>query len=76
MSAKAVNEEAAQTVSPQQWIRLVVVYLLISLIVFIGGGGLSFLQKTFTSLIHTPMLGVHKFANQNVIQRRSLKKHR
>jgi hypothetical protein len=32
MSAKTVNEEAAQTVSPRQWIRLVVVYLLIPLI--------------------------------------------
>ncbi len=35
MSAQTVNEEVAQTVSPRQWIRLVVVYLLIPLILFI-----------------------------------------
>ncbi len=31
-------EEAAQTVSPRQWIRLIVVYLLIPLILFVCGG--------------------------------------
>jgi uncharacterized membrane protein AbrB (regulator of aidB expression) len=44
MSVKTVNEEATQTVSPRQWIRLVVVYLLIPLIIFICGGDLDWWQ--------------------------------
>ena len=42
MSAKIVREEAAQAASPRQWIRLVVVYLLIPLILLICGGDLGF----------------------------------
>jgi len=49
--AKTVNEEVAQTVSPRQWIRLVVVYLLIPLILFICGGDLGWWQAWFYSLL-------------------------
>ena len=51
MSAKTVNEEAAQTVSPRQWIRLVVVYLLIPLILFICGGDLGWWQAWLYSML-------------------------
>ena len=51
MSAKTVNEEAAQTVSPRQWIRLVVVYLLIPLILFICGWDLGWWQAWLYSLL-------------------------
>nr|NIU10729.1 isoprenylcysteine carboxyl methyltransferase [Phycisphaerae bacterium]NIW44044.1 isoprenylcysteine carboxyl methyltransferase [Gammaproteobacteria bacterium] len=51
MSAKTVNEEAAQTVSPRQWIRLVVVYLLIPVILFICGGDLGWWQAWLYSLL-------------------------
>lgn len=42
--AKTVSEEAAQTVSPRQWMRLVVAYLLIPLILLICGGDLGWWQ--------------------------------
>ena len=51
MSAKMVSEEAAQTASLQQWIRLVVVYLLIPLILLICGGDLGWWQAWFYSLL-------------------------
>ena len=51
MSAKTVNEEAAQTVSPRQWIRLVVAYLLIPLILLICGGDLGWWQAWLYSLL-------------------------
>ena len=51
MSAKTVNEEAAQTVSPRQWIRLVVVYLLIPLILLICGGDLGWWQAWLYSML-------------------------
>lgn len=51
MSAKTVNDEAAQTVSPRQWIRLVVVYLLIPLILLICGGDLGWWQAWLYSLL-------------------------
>ncbi|MDX1302908.1 isoprenylcysteine carboxylmethyltransferase family protein [Photobacterium sp.] len=49
MSAKKVNEEAAQT-SPRQWFRLIVVYLIISMILFICGGDLSWWQAWLFSI--------------------------
>jgi len=49
MSAKIVSEEAAQTASSRQWIRLVVVYLLIPLILLICGGDLGWWQAWFYS---------------------------
>ena len=51
MSAKTVNEEAAQTVSPRQWIRLVVAYLLIPLILLICGRDLGWWQAWLYSLL-------------------------
>ena len=51
MSAKTVSEEAAQTVSPRQWIRLVVVYLLIPLILLICGWDLGWWQAWVYSLL-------------------------
>ena len=51
MSAKTVNEEAAQTVSTRQWIRLVVLYLLIPLVLLICGGDLGWWQAWLYSLV-------------------------
>lgn len=51
MSVKTANEETAQTVSPRQWIRLVVVYLLIPLILFICGGDLGWWQAWLYSML-------------------------
>jgi len=51
MSAKIVSNEAAQTASRRQWIRLVVVYLLIPLILLICGGDLGWWQAWFYSLL-------------------------
>ena len=44
MSAKTANEEATQTASPRQWIRVVVAYLLIPLILLLCGGDLGWWQ--------------------------------
>jgi hypothetical protein len=51
MSAKKVIEKAAQTVSPRQWIRLVMVYLLIPLILFICGGDFGWWQAWLYSML-------------------------
>jgi protein-S-isoprenylcysteine O-methyltransferase Ste14 len=51
MSAKTVSEEAVQTASPSQWIRLVVVYLLIPLILLVCGGDLGWWQAWLYSLL-------------------------
>jgi len=51
MSAKTVSGEVAQTVSPRQWIRLVVAYLLIPVILLICGGDLGWWQAWFYSLL-------------------------
>ncbi|MCB0121185.1 MAG: isoprenylcysteine carboxylmethyltransferase family protein [Caldilineaceae bacterium] len=51
MSAKTVNQETAQTVPPRQWFRLVVVYLLIPLILFICGGDLGWWQAWLYSML-------------------------
>ncbi len=51
MSAKKVSGEAAQTVSPRQWIRLLVVYLLILLILFICAGDLGWWQAWLYSML-------------------------
>ena len=65
MSAKKVSKEAAQTVSPRQWIRLVVVYLLIPLTLLICGGDLSWWQAWFYSLlIFTVGIGGRMWAEQ------------
>ena len=51
MSAKTVSEEVAQTVSARQWIRLVVAYLLIPVILLTCGGDLGWWQAWFYSLL-------------------------
>ena len=51
MSEKTVNEEAAQTVTPRQWIRLVVLYLLIPLVLLICGGDFDWWQAWLYSLL-------------------------
>jgi protein-S-isoprenylcysteine O-methyltransferase Ste14 len=65
MLAKTVNEEAAQTVSPRQWIRLVVVYLLIPLILFICGGDFGWWQAwLYSMLILAAGIGGRMWAEQ------------
>ncbi len=65
MSAKIVSEEAAQTASPRQWIRLFVVYLLIPLILLICGGDLGWWQAwLYSLLIVVAGLGGHMWAEQ------------
>jgi len=65
MSAKTVSEEAAQTVSPRQWIRLVVVYLLIPLILLICGWDLGWWQAwVYSLLILTAGIGGRIWAEQ------------
>ena len=65
MSAKTVNVEVAQTVSPRQWIRLVVVYLLIPLVLFIYGGDLSWWQAwLYSMLILAAGIGGRMWAEQ------------
>lgn len=51
MSEKKVSKEAVQTVSPRQWIRLIVVHLLIPLILFICGGDLGWWQAWLYSIL-------------------------
>ena len=65
MSVKMVNEEAALTVSPRQWIRLVVVYLLIPLILLICGGDLGWWQAwIYSFLILAAGIGGRLWAEQ------------
>lgn len=65
MPAKTVNDEAAQTVSPRQWIRLGVVYFLIPLILFICGGDLGWWQAwLYSMLILTAGIGGRMWAEQ------------
>lgn len=51
MPVRPLSEEGAQTVSPRQWIRLVVVYLLIPLILLICGGDLGWWQAWLYSIL-------------------------
>lgn len=51
MSPKPATEEPAQTVSPRQWIRLVVAYVLIPLILFLCAGDLGWWQAWVYSLL-------------------------
>ncbi|MCX2982045.1 isoprenylcysteine carboxylmethyltransferase family protein [Halieaceae bacterium IMCC14734] len=65
MSAKTVSEEAAQTVSLLQWIRLVVVYLLIPLTLLICGGDLGWWQAwSYSLLIFAVGIGGRMWAEQ------------
>ncbi|MGD8712533.1 MAG: hypothetical protein PVG50_06795, partial [Thiohalophilus sp.] len=51
MSVKPVSEEAAQAASLRQWVRLVVVYLLIPATLLICGGDLGWWQAWLYSLL-------------------------
>ncbi|HKJ19299.1 MAG TPA: hypothetical protein VJ993_01440, partial [Woeseiaceae bacterium] len=65
MSAKTVSEEAAQTASPRQWIRLVVAYLLIPLILFMCGWDLGWWQAwIYSTLILAAGIGGRIWAEQ------------
>jgi protein-S-isoprenylcysteine O-methyltransferase Ste14 len=65
MSEKAVSEEAAQTASSHQWIRLLVVYLLIPLVLLICGGDLGWWQAwLYSLLLFVAGIGGHMWAEQ------------
>jgi len=65
MSAKRGSEGAVQTVSARQWIRLVIVYLLIPLILLICGGDLGWWQAwLYSILIVTAGIGGRMWAEQ------------
>ncbi|WP_193163909.1 methyltransferase family protein [Microbulbifer hainanensis] len=51
MSAKRVNKGAVQKASTRQWVRLIVVYLLIPLILFICSGDLGWWQAWLYSML-------------------------
>ena len=51
MSSKTVNQKAVQTVSPRQWIGLVVVYLLIPPVLLVCGGDFGWWQAWVYSLL-------------------------
>jgi len=51
MSSNADDPKVDQTASPRQWFRLVVVYLLIPLILFICGGDLGWWQAWLYSML-------------------------
>ena len=51
MPAKTVNQKAAQTAPPHQWIRLVAAYLLIPLILLVCGGDLGWWQAWIYSML-------------------------
>lgn len=51
MSEKRVSEESVQSVSPRQWVRLVVVYLLVPLILLLCGGDFDWWQGWLYSLL-------------------------
>ena len=51
MPAKTICEKQAQAASPRQWIRLVVVYLLIPVILLLCGGDLGWWQAWLYSLL-------------------------
>ncbi|WJG09424.1 isoprenylcysteine carboxylmethyltransferase family protein [Aliiglaciecola sp. LCG003] len=65
MSAKTINQDAAQTVSLRQWIRLVGVYCLIPLILFICGGDVCWWQAwSYSLLILAAGIGGRVWAEQ------------
>ena len=51
MPAKTICEKQAQAASPRQWIRLVVVYLLIPVILLLCGGDIGWWQAWLYSLL-------------------------
>jgi len=51
LPSNTVSQKAVQTISPRQWIRLVVAYLLIPMILLICGGDLGWWQAWIYSLL-------------------------
>ncbi len=51
MTSNVVDQKAVQTISPRQWIGLVVVYLFIPLVLFVCGGDFSWWQAWVFSLL-------------------------
>ena len=65
MSTKLVNEGETHTISPRQWIRLVVAYLLIPLILLICGGDFGWWHAwLYSFLILVAGIGGHIWAEQ------------
>lgn len=65
MSANTVSKQAAQTVSPRQWIRLAVAYLLIPLILLICAGDFGWWQAwLYALLIMAAGMGGRMWAEQ------------
>ncbi len=51
MAAKATNQKVVQTLSPRDWIRLIVIYLFIPLLLFICAGDLGWWQAWVYSIL-------------------------
>ncbi len=51
MEAKTVEPKPAQTFSPREWVRLILVYLLIPLTLLLSGGDLGWWQGWVYSLL-------------------------
>jgi protein-S-isoprenylcysteine O-methyltransferase Ste14 len=51
MTSKTVNQKAVQTMSRRQWIRLIVVYLFVPLVLFVCGGDFGWWQAWIYSLL-------------------------
>ncbi|WP_295802442.1 isoprenylcysteine carboxylmethyltransferase family protein [uncultured Microbulbifer sp.] len=65
MRGEAPNKDVHKTVAPRQWIRIVVVYLLIPLILFICGGDLGWWQAwLYSALILIAGVGGRIWAEQ------------
>ena len=65
MSTNTVSKEASQTVTPRQWLRLVVLYLLIPLVLLLCGGDLGWWQGwVYSVLIFVTGIGGRMWAEQ------------
>jgi protein-S-isoprenylcysteine O-methyltransferase Ste14 len=51
MTPKTASQKSVQTVSPRQWLRLIVVYLSIPLVLFVCGGDFGWWQAWLYSLL-------------------------
>ena len=51
MTSKIVDQKSLRTVSPRQWIGLIVVYLLIPLVLLVCGGDFGWWQAWVYSLL-------------------------
>jgi len=65
MVSKPDNQKAVQTVSPRQWVRLVVVYLSIPLVLLVCGGDFGWWQAwVYSLLIVAAGIGGHIWAER------------